>query len=187
MKRIEMLFNRIYFSIYSLLYFTNRFVIGKIIEILISRPLYSIPWVRQRLEKNGMDYNAWTNESHSQLDNPRYGLLNWLSGFLLAYIITSPSFIFIIILQILIGQNFRDFVSQNLGIIVIIVMAFFFYLSYRFVWKSDRFLDYYKIFEKEGRKSVVIWSLSVLLYGIVYAIVFLYLYRYAEMKLGYLH
>ncbi len=46
MKRIEMLFNRIYFSIYSLLYFTNRFVIGKIIEILISRPLYSIPWVR---------------------------------------------------------------------------------------------------------------------------------------------
>ena len=32
MKRIEMLFNRIYFSIYSLLYFTNRFVIGKIIE-----------------------------------------------------------------------------------------------------------------------------------------------------------
>ena len=187
MKRIEMLFNRIYFSIYSLLYFTNRFVIGKIIKILISRPLYSIPWVRQRLEKNGMDYNAWTNESHSQLDNPRYGLLNWLLGFLLAYIVTSPVFIFIIILQILIGQSFRDFVLQNLRIIVIVVMAFFFLLSYRFVWKNDRFLEYYKKFEKKGRKSVIIWSLSVLLYGIVYAILFLYLYRYAEMKLGYLH
>ena len=172
MKRIEMLFNRIYFSIYSLLYFTNRFVIGKIIEILISRPLYSIPWVRQRLEKNGMDYNAWTNESHSQLDNPRYGLLNWLLGFLLAYIVTSPVFIFIIILQILIGQSFRDFVLQNLGIIVIVVMAFFFVLSYRFVWNNDRFLDHHKKFEKKGRKSVIIWSLSVLLYGIVYAIVF---------------
>ena len=120
MIRIEMLFNRIYFSIYSLLYFTNRFVIGKIIKILISRPLYSIPWVRQRLEKNGMDYNAWTNESHSQLDNPRYGLLNWLLGFLLAYIVTIPVFLFIIILQILIGQSFRDFVLQNLIIIVIV-------------------------------------------------------------------
>ena len=98
-----------------------------------------------------MDYNAWTNESHSQLDNPRYGLLNWLLGFLLAYIVTSPVFIFIIILQILIGQSFRDFVLQNLGIIVIVVMAFFFVLSYRFVWKNDRFLDYYKKFEKKGR------------------------------------
>ena len=66
-------------------------------------------------------------------------------------------------------------------------MAFFFFLSYRFVWKNDRFLEYYKKFEKKGRKSVIIWSLSVLLYGIVYAILFLYLYRYAEMKLGYLH
>ena len=61
MKRIEMLFNRIYFSIYSLLYFTNRFVIGKIIEILISRPLYSIPWVRQRLEKIGFPISLYCN------------------------------------------------------------------------------------------------------------------------------
>jgi len=172
MKKIEILLNRIYFSIYSLLYFTNRFVIGKVIDILIARPLYSIPWVRQRLGKNRMDYNAWTNESHSQLDNPRYGLLNWLLGFLFAYIVTSPLIIFIVVLQILIGQNFRNFVSQNLGIIVIVVMAFPFYFSYRFVWKSDRFLEYYKIFERKGRKSVILWSLSVLIYGIVYAIVF---------------
>ena len=39
MKRLDMLFSRVYFSIYSLLYFTNRFVIGKIIEIL-SHVLY---------------------------------------------------------------------------------------------------------------------------------------------------
>lgn len=187
MKRIEMIFNRIYFSIYSLLYFTNRIMIGKVIETVIVRPLYSIPWIRRRLDKNGMDFETWINVSDSQLDNPRYGLLNWLVGFIFAYIVTSPFLLFIVILQILIGHSFRDFVAQNLGIIAFVVIASTFFLSNQFVWKDDRYLQYYKIFEKEGKKSVIAWSLSVLVYGCVFAIVFFYLFRYAEMKLGYWH
>lgn len=187
MNVIETLFNRIYFSIYSLLFVTNRFVLGKVFEILVYRPLYLIPWVRRRLEKFGLDYKSWINVSDSYLDNPQYGLLNWLLGFIFAYIITSPFFLSVVILELLFGQGFRDFIVQNLGIIVFVIMASSFYLYNRFVLKDDRYLQYYKQFKKEGKKSVIVWSLSVLVYGCVFAIVLFYSFRYAEMKLGYWH
>lgn len=187
MNVIETLFNRIYFSIYSLLFFTNRFVLGKVFEILVYRPLYLIPWVRRRLEKFGLDYKSWINVSDSYLDNPQYGLLNWLLGFIFSYIITSPFFLAVVILELLFGQGFRDFIVQNLGIIVFVIMASSFYLYNRFVLKDDRYLQYYEKFKKEGKKSVIVWSLSVLVYGCVFAIVFFYSFRFAEMKLGYWH
>lgn len=170
MKIIETLFNRIYYSIYSLLFFINRVVLGKVFEIAICRPLYSIPCVRRRLEKNGLDYNSWIDASDSALDDPQFGLLNWVQGFLFAYILTSPFFLAIVILVKFFGLDFHNFGAQNFGMAVFVIIASTFYLYNRFVLKDSRYLEYYKKFEKEGKQSVIIWSISVLIYGIASAI-----------------
>ena len=98
MKKFEEFYNRIFFALYSLLYFIRHYVIGPIIEIVFARPFYAIPWVKRRLkDKYGWDYEGWRNAANSHLDDPGKGTMTKPLSGLLAYIDYTPFLLLIII------------------------------------------------------------------------------------------
>lgn len=174
--------NRLYYSLFSIVYFINHYFLGKAIEVFLCRPLYLIPFIKKHLDKNNLTYKEWIKKSDNVIDQ---SMSYYFISFFMAYIVTSPLFLIVILLQILIGDSVRKLWAENLLIVIIIIIGFSYLFCYYFVWRGDRYQKYFLIFNHEGVKKRVIWSLFTLLYSILYAIFFLLLFKYAEMRLGY--
>lgn len=174
--------NRLYYSLYSIVYFVNHYLLGKTIEVFLCRPLYYIPFIKKHLDKNGLTYEEWVKNSDSVVDQ---SMSYYFIYFFMAYIVTSPLFLIIVFLQILLGDSVRKLWGENLLLFIIIIIGLSYSFCHYFVWRGNRYLKYFSMFNQEGVKKRVVWSLFTILYSILYAVIFLYLFKYAEMRLGY--
>lgn len=173
MLHLELLLNRIYYSLHNINFFISHYVFGKPIVALFAWPLYCIPFARKHLKKKGMTFESWMKISNDTAD--------YISGsynihFFMSHVLYSPFLFTAAILQILIGESFHALFFNNLLLFLIIISTVNYLICHRFVWKNDRYKKFFRDFKKEGVKKKVIWGLGTFLYCILYPVLLIFLF-----------
>lgn len=146
--------NRVYYSIYCIFIFIDRNVFVKILECLLGRSLYSQVFAK------GKKKSIWESYEKSSFFYTRY-----TSG-TMAIVVIFPILICAHILAIVYGADMKAMVSDHYGKILIILCVLCYLLDYFVLWRHNRYLKYFAIFEKESRKKKIAWCIGVAIYCI---------------------
>lgn len=164
-KRIDRFLNWLLYSLYNMLYYSGL-LINEIIDLLFARPLYSIPYMRRRLKKNGFNtFNEWkrsTNAiSYGIMGSPTSGFTLYYLSYLSLALLSLPIFLFINLLILVFGWAVYDTLTIHPIVITALGIVPAWILSDIVFWKKDRYLGYFAIFEKESRKKKIAWAIGV--------------------------
>lgn len=162
---IDKFLNRLLYSLYNLMYFSGLPIYAAV-ELLVQRPLYCLSfWKRRLKEKYGIntfkEYKDRTRSGlYKTLDHPASGFtLYYLTGLALL-LFALPFYLVINIWMICYGPQAYDIVGRHLILVVGLGILPSGIIGYLVYWKKDRYLKYFAIFEKEGRKKKIAWTIG---------------------------
>ncbi len=168
MKRLELYFNILHYSIYKVEF--KLFLIFN--KINPANLLLKIPAVQRRLEKMGTpDFEKWFTNFYT---NKEFGFTIIHTGGMLIGMVGIFLFsLYIHSLRVIASSKFVEF-NQNYIWIIIALSSLTCYL---FVFKDDKYLKYFKKFEKwnkeEKRKNAWISFFSILLVFVMFCLIFI--------------
>lgn len=158
---IDKFLNRLLYSLYNLMYFLG-IPIYAAVELLVQRPLYCLPfWKRRLKEKYGINTFKEYKDSakavlYKTIDGPSTGFtLYYLTGLALL-LFALPIYLVINVWLICYGP----IVGRDLILVVGLGILPSGIIGYLVYWKKDRYLKYFAIFEKEGRKKKIAWTIG---------------------------
>lgn len=167
-NNIDRFLNRVLYSLYNLMYFSGL-PLHAATELLVQRPLYSLPCWKKRLKKEyGINtYKEYKDSSRSILDKT---VNNPVSGFTLYYLaglalllLALPIYLVINIWMICYGPHASDIVGSHLIIVVALGIVPSWIIGDLVYWKKNRYLKYFAAFEKESRKTKIAWTIGTTL------------------------
>lgn len=176
--------NRLYFSLYAILLFFTH-LLDAFLELALYRPLYSFPFIRRRLAKFGLTYDTWIKSSNEFFVNPRQGILMFFTNTLVTYVILGMILLFTNIIYIIYGTSVRFFLFNYLELFLTSTLLFSLSLCHIFIWRNDRYIQYFSVFETESRKKRVTWGVGVFLFCVILTVTIIGTFRYAEIKYEY--
>ena len=165
---IDRFLNRVLYSLYNLMYFSGL-PLHAATELLVQRPLYSLPCWKKRLKKEyGINtYKEYKDRSRSILDktvnNPASGFTLYYLGALALLLLALPIYLVINIWMIWYGPDAYEIVGRHLIIVVALGIVPSWIIGDLVYWKQNRYLSYFATFEKEGRKSKIFWTIGTTL------------------------
>lgn len=158
---IDEFLNRLLYSLYNLMYFSGL-PIYAVLELLVQRPLYSLPFWKRHLKKRyGIntfkEYRDWARSGlYKTIDHPASGFtLYYLTGLALL-LFALPVYLVINVWLICYGP----IVGRHLILVVGLGIVPSWIIGELVYWKKDRYLKYFAIFEKEGRKKKIAWTIG---------------------------
>lgn len=167
-RKTDILLNWILYSLHNLLYFSGL-PISAAVELLVARPLFCLScWKRRLKEKYGINTFQEYKErmrcmSYEITDNPKSGLtLSYLSDLALLFF-ALPIYLVINVWAIYYGQQAFDVIGKHLVFVVSLGIVPSWVLCYFVFWKKDRYLYYFGAFEKENRKTKIVWTIGTTL------------------------
>ena len=162
---IDKFLNRLLYSLYNLMFFLG-IPIYAAVELLVQRPLYCLPFWKRHLKKQyGINsFEEYKDRTRSGLyktiDGPSTGFtLYYLTGLALL-LFALPIYLVINIGVICYGPHALDIVGRHLILVIGLGIVPSWIIGYLVYWKKDRYLKYFAIFEKEGRKKKIAWTIG---------------------------
>ena len=182
-KRIDRFLNWLLFSLYNVLYFFEL-LISEIVDLLFTRPLYSLPCVRKRLKKKGFDsFKDWKRCLNSSIKGRLTSGYTPYDFYGIALLLFALPIYLLLSLYILAfgWSSFSRFlihpiVATALGIVPAWILGDVVF------WKKDRYLGYFSIFEKESRKKKIVWAIGVF-FGLLLLIAAIFFVMWCTTKI----
>ncbi len=169
--RFDIFYNRIYYCTYVISLFLHNYVIGKIYEWFLFRPLYKFRFVRRRYQKlygwNSLDeFIKGLNCPHADFNSV---FLNNHSNMLMGYIeiVTLLFLINIVMMTPRVGTWLRNIVFNHVFLFLMILGSFVLIIDYNFLWSNNKHKKYFEVFDKESSLKRKVWSLGVFLYCVI--------------------
>ena len=161
---IDKFLNRLLYSLYNLMYFSGLPIYATL-ELLVQRPLYCLPFWKRHLKKQyGIntfkEYKDWTRSGlYKTLDHPASGFtLYYLTGLALL-LFALPIYLVINVWLICYGP----IVGRHLLLVVGLGIVPSWIIGHLVYWKKDRYLNYFAVFEKESKKTKIVWTIGTAL------------------------
>lgn len=154
-SKIALLVNRFLYAIYDVWTFF-LWVIDWLVDWSFGRPLYSIPFIRKKInEREGVD-NYISLRRKWKIPKSAF-CYNKLSIF----IFILPLFLFLNVATIIIGNPLKLLYTKNVVwcvvLLISIIMLPSFILDEYFFWRKDRYLTFFSIFKKEHLIKRIAW------------------------------
>ena len=165
---IDMFLNRLLFSLYNLIYFFGLPIYAAV-ELLMQRPLYCLPFWKKRLkEKYGINtFKEYKDRTrgilYKNIDHPASGFTLYYLGALALLLLALPIYLVINIWMICYGPHAYEIVGRHLILVVGLGIVPSWIIGDLVYWKKNRYLKYFAAFEKEGRKSKIVWTIGTTL------------------------
>ena len=182
-KEIDRFLNWLLYSLYNVLYFFELLV-SEIVDLLFTRPLYSLPCVRKRLKKKGFDsFKDWKRCLNSSIKGRLTSGYTPYDFYGIALLLFALPIYLLLSLYILTfgWSSFSRFlihpiVATALGIVPAWILGDVVF------WKKDRYLGYFSIFEKERRKKKSLWAVGVF-FGLLLLIAAIFFVMWCTTKI----
>lgn len=162
---IDMFLNRLLYSLYNLIYFFGLPIYAAV-ELLMQRPLYSLPCWKKRLKKEyGINtYKEYKDRANSILDktvnNPVSGFTQYYLAGLALLLLALPIYLVINIWMIWYGPDAYEIVGRHLILVVGLGIVPSWIIGDIVYWKKNRYLSYFATFEKEDKKTKIAWTIG---------------------------
>ncbi|WP_321424448.1 hypothetical protein [uncultured Bacteroides sp.] len=167
MKKVEWFWNMIHYMLY-------RWDVNFSIALNYALPFYwinKIPAIKRYKEKNGMpDMNGFYRE---MMNNPKHGSSIIWAGSGIGIISVLLTVSIFNVLQILLDLNnlysiiFENILYTIIYLIFIIIPGYF--ICNKFLFKNDKYLEYFNEFDQIPKNKKIIWGFITLLL-IIFAI-----------------
>lgn len=185
MKAFVSFWNRVYFSLYCILYFFTHYFLGMILKYLFYRPMSTLPIFKRRLTKHRLTTQTWIEQVDYFYENPRSGFLMFFTNAAITYVIYLLFFLFINIIYVVYGTSIRVLIFEHLELFVSIILGFSVSFCHIVIWKNNRYLSFFSFYKKESRIKRVIWSIGTFLFLIILTTIVFLTFRYAEIRNGF--
>ena len=162
---IDKFLNRLLYSLYNLMYFSGLPIYAAV-ELLVQRPLYCLPFWKRHLKKqyginSFKEYKDWARSGlYKTIDHPASGFTLYYLTALALLLFALPIYLVINILMICYGPQAYDIVGRHLAIVVGLGIVPSGIIGYLVYWKKDRYLNYFAVFEKEGKIKKIAWTIG---------------------------
>ena len=177
--------NRLYFSLYNILYFLTHHLLGGILRLCFYRPLYCIPFVKRRIDNLYSDYNTWIKSVNDIYENPQSGMLMFFTNAAMSYVILLLFLLSANVLYLVYGVGIRMFFFEHLKILMVFIIGLVLLFCKIVIWRNDTYLRYFSIFEKEGLKNKIVWCFVTLFFVAMLTLFTILTFRYAEIQNGF--
>ena len=165
-KKIDWFANRILYSVYDALSFLNLIIIWFIYWLLVY-PFFYILFIIKRMKKasekkdNG-SFRKEVNELLSHFDPYSYAKKNYDRQNIATLVLYLPISIFVDVIAIIINPPLMQVCTQrwNLVLLIIVKVLFSALLSNYFFWRKNKYLSYFKTFEKEHLTKRIVWVIG---------------------------
>ena len=183
-KKFELFLNRVCYAFYSFNYYVGR-MMQMFVDWTFGRLFFSFHFVRKRLK---MLYGITSFEEYSKLTNDSvFGLMGKSTSPFASYfrncmsilLFSLPIFIVVNLWLLFGGMPAWHIFSKGLFFFVLLGVVPSWFLCKYAIWDNDRYLKYFKKFEKESRLRKVLWTVGVML-----ALVLLIVANFALMFLA---
>mgnify|MGYP003483724512 CR=1 FL=1 len=119
-------------------------------------------------EKYGINsFKEYKDRTRSGLykivDSPTSGFIRFSLTGLALLLFALPFYLVINIWMICYGPHASDIVGRHLIIVVALGIVPSWIIGDLVYWKKNRYLKYFAAFEKEGRKSKIVWTIGTTL------------------------
>ena len=167
-KKVDSFLNRILYAFYCVDYYSGR-VIEICVNFTIGRLMYRLPFVRKRVKKlygvmSFEEYRRFTYETTFDLmGKPTSPFVFYLMSCLSILFFSLPNFLIIDLWLLLGGMPAWHIYGKGLFFFVLLGIVPSCILCDKVFWKKDRYLKYFKKFEKESRARKILWSIVVML------------------------
>ena len=164
-NNIDRFLNRVLYSLYNLMYFSGL-PLHAATELLVQRPLYSLPCWKKRLKKEyGINtYQEYKDRAKSILDktvnNPVSGFTQYYLAGLALLLLALPIYLVINIWMIWYGPDAYEIVGRHLILVVGLGIVPSWIIGDLVYWKKNRYLKYFAAFEKEDKKTKIAWTIG---------------------------
>ena len=162
---IDKFLNRLLYSLYNLMYFSGLPIYAAV-ELLVQHPLYCLPFWKRHLKKqyginSFREYKYRTRSGlYKIVDSPTSGFIRFSLTGLALLLFALPLYLVINIWMICYGPQAYDIVGRHLLLVVGLGIVPSGIIGYLVYWKKDRYLNYFAIFEKEGKKKKIAWTIG---------------------------
>ena len=165
-KKIDWFANRILYSVYDALSFLNLIIIWFIYWLLVY-PFFYILFIIKRMKKasekkdNG-SFRKEVNELLSHFDPYSYAKKIYDRQNIATLVLYLPISIFVDVIAIIINPPLMQVCTQrwNLVLLIIVKVLFSALLSNYFFWRKNKYLFYFKTFEKEHLTKRIVWVIG---------------------------
>ena len=167
-SNMDRFLNRVLYSFYNLIYLSGLPIYATV-ELLVQRPLYSLPFWRRRLkEKYGIDtFNEYKDRVmgmlYKSINHPATGFTQYYLSGLALLLFALPIYLVINIFIICYGPQAFDIVGRHLIIVVASGIVPSWIICELLYWKNNRYLNYFAAFEKESKKTKIAWTIGTTL------------------------
>ena len=165
---IDKFLNRLLYSLYNLMYFSGLPIYATL-ELLVQRPLYCLPFWKRHLKKQyGINsFKEYKDRTRSGLykivDSPTSGFIRFSLTGLALLLFALPFYLVINIWMICYGPQAYDIVGRHLLLVVGLGIVPSWIIGELVYWKKDRYLNYFAVFEKESKKTKIVWTIGTTL------------------------
>lgn len=149
MKKVLIFWQKIHYNIYKFNCFTQIYIFGLPITLLLKNK-YIIKQYEKRGVKNPSEIVRRT------LINPRTSTVNWLTDGCMILLIGLIIFSFLNFLATITGYLIWEDWPFLVYFIIIVFPSIL--INYFTLWKNDKYLVYYKEFDKEPKKVRLKWA-----------------------------
>lgn len=183
-NKFESFLNRVYYAFYSFNYYVGR-MMQIFVDWTFGRLFYSFPFVRKRIEKlygitSFEEYCRFTNDTAFNIVGKSTSpFVSYFMSCLSILLFSLPIFILVNLWLLFGGMPAWHIFGKGLFFFVLLGTVPSLLLCKSLVWKNDRYLKYFKKFEKESRTRKILWAVGVML-----ALVLLIVANFALMGLA---
>lgn len=149
MKDILLLWQKMHYNIYRFNVFTSIYVFGLPIMLLLKNK-----YILEIYKKKGISNPE--KLIRSTISNPKVGTINWLTDGFMILFIALICFSILNFITIISGYVIWKNWSPLVFILLIGIPAIV--INYFALWKNDKYLTYFKKFEKETRNMKRKWA-----------------------------
>ena len=170
MKKFVEFWNRIYYSLYSFHYFVGHFIVGKMAEVLLLRPIYAIPLVKRRLTNFGITWEGMLKTCNDFVENRKDSRLMGIVNVSITYVLYGIEFYVFVVLWLIFGDHLLSIIFDNLKLFCIISGGLCILFCQFTIWKNNQYLKYFRKFDKESLKKRIVWCIGTQLFCVALAV-----------------
>ena len=173
---MEKFWNRIYYSIF--LFECNASFFFRGIFKFIS-PFRRIKFFRQALEIRGSSFEEIDKAVIKVLNNPEYGKSSMIAGKQMGGLLIVVEYSLLNFLEAITGKDLVPIVSESpthFLIFILGLMGIQGVINYYLLWKDDKYLTYFKKFNKESQDVKRTWGWISL--GVIVGLILLFIFSF---------
>lgn len=167
---IEIFWNHIYYSIYIFESKSQKAINNVVIN-------FAYILFKHQFTKLGKTNKTVMKEGDVVLNDSKYGLSINIANAIMLWLVASGDITIFNVVKILVHQDFFSKIWSNIFykiVFIVMIMAVIpLWVNYHFLWKKDKYLKYFKQFNrKDDSKELIKWQVIKFVF-IIFSILFL--------------